>query len=126
MSVAPSSDVLIVPGAEDPGEREFALAEARRQAAELARLGATLVVLFGSRASGRGRKGSDLDVLAVMPSDERFLDRIARVHAAIRPRVPTDLLVYSPDEFERMWRGRAFIYDAVQQGMLLHGTRPEG
>ena len=125
MSAASSPQILIVGGDEDPAERDFAMAEARRLAEGLARSGATLVVLFGSRARGKGRKGSDLDIVAVMPSDERFLDRIARVHAALRPKVPTDLLVYSPDEFERMWRERAFVRDAVEQGMLLHGIRPE-
>ena len=121
-----SAGVLILSGVEDPQQSRAALAEAHRLAAALQGMGATLVVVFGSRARGEARAGSDLDLLAVMPSDRRFLDRIAEVHAALRPALPTDLLVYTPAEFDRLWRERSFVRDAVERGVVLHGTRPQG
>lgn len=117
-------DVFIVSSAEGPTFREQALAEARRLARALAGMGATLVVLFGSRARGESRAGSDIDLLAVMASQKGFLDRIAEAQAALRPRVPTDLFIYTPAEFERLRRERWFVKDAVERGVVLHGTRP--
>ena len=79
------------------------------------------VFLFGSLASGRVREMSDLDLVVVKRTDERFLDRIARVLNLLEPKVGVDVLVYTPEEFERMRSERPFFRDEVlRQGKLLY------
>ena len=107
---------------EEPAERrEHMDREAARIAARLAEMGAELVVLFGSRARGVARAGSDLDLIAVMPCDPRwtFARRLAEIGAAVDPHLATDLLVYTPEEFARLRRGSAFVRQAMAEGVVL-------
>ncbi|MBI3455573.1 MAG: nucleotidyltransferase domain-containing protein [Candidatus Rokubacteria bacterium] len=77
-------------------------AELRRILAELPRLGATKPVLFGSLASGKVGHTSDLDLILVAPSDERFTRRLERFYRALNPSIALDLFVYTPEEFSVM------------------------
>jgi len=90
----------------------------------LKKLGATLVVLFGSQARGTATESSDSDLLVVMPCNpaETFAGRLARVAAEVQPRTPMDLLVYSPAEFERLRVTRRFVRDALAEGRVLHAA----
>lgn len=98
--------------------------EIERITQELRRLGATLVVLFGSRARGTATETSDADLLVVMPSipGETFAGRLARVASDVQPRIPVDLLVYSPDEFASIRVSRRFVRDALAEGRVLHAA----
>lgn len=75
-----------------------AVAEAKSRYSEIAK-----VFLFGSFVQGNWTADSDADLIVVVRKDfPRFLDR-ARYQ--IFPKgIPTDSLVYSEDEFERMAR----------------------
>jgi hypothetical protein len=42
-----------------------------------------------------------------------FLQRSRQVRRLLRPKVGTDLLVYTPDEFEQMSRERLFFRDEI-------------
>jgi predicted nucleotidyltransferase len=108
---------------ESDAERRAVDAEVQRIVPVLASQGATHVVLFGSRATGRAQRGSDVDLLVVMPCPpgESFPARLARVASEIRPRIALDLLVYTPQELERM-RHRPFIAEALRQGTELHAS----
>ena len=102
-------------------------AEAERIVRALAERGATLVVAFGSFGWGDVDPWSGLDILAVMESDLPFVERLAELYEELAPRVGLDLLVSTPEEFERM-KGRAFIQHALEEGRgppcgLTHGTR---
>jgi predicted nucleotidyltransferase len=93
--------------------------ELARMTAELEHLGTRLVVLFGSYAQGRRDLFTDLDLLVVMESDVPFVERVAALYAKLRPKVATDILVYTPGEFEEM-KERRFVRHALQTGMVLH------
>ncbi|MFQ6049396.1 MAG: nucleotidyltransferase domain-containing protein [Phycisphaerae bacterium] len=96
-------------------------AEARRIAAELARQPAVRrVIMFGSAARGEARTSSDLDLIVVMQTDAPFLKRWREVWQLARPQVPTDLLVYTPAEFEQLLQTRAFVRSAVREGTVLY------
>lgn len=101
--------------------REFD-AEAQRLADAFARLGALLVVCFGSRAKGSARADSDLDILVVMPCDPTwtFARRLAELGAAVDPRLATDLLIYTPEEFARLRLESAFVRQALRDGRELY------
>jgi predicted nucleotidyltransferase len=87
----------------------------------LADRGARLVVLFGSEARGERHPLADLDLLVVMESDEPFVERTARLYADLQPGVPADILVYTPEEFERM-RDTPFLRHVLAEGRILHAA----
>jgi predicted nucleotidyltransferase len=84
------------------------------------------VYLFGSRARGDARIDSDVDFLIVergpFGSGRPRVERINRVYDALAPfRVPTDVLVYSPEEVAR-WQGSLnhVIGRCCREGKLLY------
>lgn len=84
------------------------------------------VVLFGSQAEGSDDRHSDVDLLVVVDSDEEELDRWRRIRRLIvgrRQRVPLDLIVLTPEEFEaRLDRGDPFIEQILERGRTLHAA----
>jgi predicted nucleotidyltransferase len=77
------------------------------------------VILFGSYAAGRRDLFTDLDVLVVMHSDKDFVTRTAELYPQLGAGVDMDLLVYTPEEFERM-RQRGFVKHALEGGEVLY------
>ena len=68
----------------------------------LRRAGATMAFLIGSFARGSADAWSDIDLVVVMPTDTPFVDRPRDLIAVLDAvPLPMDLLVYTPDEFER-------------------------
>ncbi len=77
------------------------------------------VLLFGSYASGRRDLLTDLDLIVVMKSGEDFITRTGRLYQGLpRVAVDLDLLVYTPEEFERM-KERSFVRNALETGRIL-------
>ncbi len=81
------------------------------------------VILFGSYAAGRRDLFTDLDLLVVMASDQDFIHRTAALYQQIPMGVDVDLLVYTPEEFERMKQG-GFVKRAVETGVTLYEKEP--
>lgn len=84
------------------------------------------VYLFGSRARGDASPESDVDLLVIedQPFDPQRsrLQEVNRIYRAIsRFRVPTDVLLYSSDEFAR-WGGSInhVIGRCCREGELLY------
>jgi len=104
------------------GERRRARLEAelRRILGELPRLGVGKAILFGSLASGHIGETSDLDLLLVAPSEERFARRLERFYQALNPSVALDLFVYTPAEFSRMSEDNPFVRSAIARGKVVY------
>ena len=98
-------------------------AEAGRLAAALAVMDAQYVVLFGSVARGDIGETSDLDLLVVIETPYRFVQRAVRLAETLRPTVPVDFLVYTPAEFAQM-RDWPFVRTALREGQVLHAVDP--
>jgi predicted nucleotidyltransferase len=80
------------------------------------------IVLFGSRAGGRARPDSDLDVLIVEESDLPRYKRSARYRRALCGLFAAkDIMVWTPAEIEE-WRAvpHAFITTVVATGKILY------
>ena len=77
--------------------------------------------LFGSYARGEPSPHSDIDVIVVMQTDRRFLDRYEPILFELNEvsPAPVELLIYTPEEFRRM-RERAFIRRAMSEAVLLY------
>ena len=71
------------------------------------------VIVFGSLASGDIQPWSDIDLAIVEQTELPFWQRLRRFRKLLKPRVGTDLLVYTPEEFERLRYERAFFRDEI-------------
>jgi predicted nucleotidyltransferase len=79
------------------------------------------VILFGSLAAGEIGEWSDIDLVIVKETEQRFLDRTKEVLQLLRPRVGVDILVYTPQEFEALSRERPFVRTEIQEkGKVLY------
>jgi predicted nucleotidyltransferase len=67
------------------------------------------VIVFGSLATDQIHAWSDIDLVIVEHTDLPFLQRSRQVRRLLRPKVGTDILVYTPEEFEQMQRERLFF-----------------
>ena len=95
-------------------------AELRRIVAELPRLGVTKAILFGSLASGNVGQTSDLDLILVTPSEERFTRRLEHFYRALNPSVGLDLFVYTPEEFRVLGNSNPFLRSAIARGEVVY------
>jgi UTP:GlnB (protein PII) uridylyltransferase len=86
------------------------------------------VIVFGSFVRGDTHEGSDLDLIVVKDTAERFFDRIGRVREAahglgldVRP------LVYSPTEIgEMLTGGNSFLETALAEGAVAYERNSTG
>lgn len=99
-----------------------ALETIRREVAEVARRNrARRVVLFGSHARGTATERSDVDLIVVESTQDRFLDRLARYADDLGDRLDAcvEVLVYTPEELARI-EHRPFIQRILREGILLY------
>jgi predicted nucleotidyltransferase len=88
-------------------------------------LGVVRIILFGSRARGESDEFSDLDIVVIMQTGKRFLDRLRDVYEAVMPDFSFDALVYTPEEYARMLEDGNPLIEAVErEGRVLY-ERPQ-
>jgi predicted nucleotidyltransferase len=76
-------------------------------------------ILFGSYSKGRRDLFTDLDILIVMDSPLDFVSRTAEMARYLSIPVDVDLLVYTPQELDRV-RHRGFIRRALEEGKIIY------
>ena len=81
------------------------------------------VILFGSYAYGHPDPDSDLDLLIIKNTSERFIDRwinVRRIVSDSKRSIPFEPIVLTPDEVEeRLAIGDQFIKEIVTKGEIL-------
>jgi predicted nucleotidyltransferase len=87
-------------------------------------IGASKAILFGSFARGSADRRSDVDVIFVQQTDDRFVERphkaLRMLYSRLRGRA-IDVLIYTPEEFDDMVRdGNYFIKRVLQEGRTLY------
>ena len=83
------------------------------------------VILFGSYARGDADEFSDIDLIVIKDSQERFVRRLVEVMAFIPREVAADVFVYTPQEFQNMVEaGNPFIEQALKDGIVLYEKAP--
>ena len=87
----------------------------------VARYKPDLVVLFGSAARGEFGEDSDVDLLIVKKTRRRPIWRRVDARKAMDARIPVDVIVYSPSEFERLVRDvNSFVSQVIEEGTVLY------
>lgn len=119
----PAGGVRLAPGVRPPGflaVTEEILAEIVRRL--VAALDPEKIILFGSYVYGSPSGDSDVDLLVIMQTTARPVDRYVAVSRAIRPRpFPLDILVKTPDEIARaLAKDDRFIQEIVTRGRVLY------
>jgi len=84
------------------------------------------VILFGSHAWGEPTEDSDIDLLIVKETSDRFIDRWVAVRELIadpKRRTPVEPIVLTPEELDRrIERGDQFFEQIVTRGKLLYAA----
>jgi predicted nucleotidyltransferase len=71
------------------------------------------IILFGSLVTGQIHEWSDIDILIIKRTELPFFQRLHKVRELLHPRVGTDILVYTPEEFEKMSQERLFVKEEI-------------
>jgi predicted nucleotidyltransferase len=78
------------------------------------------IVLFGSHAYGKPHADSDVDILVVMPARNQ-LDQAFKIHDALRPPFPLDIIVRTPKNIAwRLMEGESFHSEILKKGKVLY------
>ncbi len=79
------------------------------------------IILFGSYARGDWHVGSDIDLLIIKNTDQRFIDRIGDILECCTGEVAVEPLVCTEDEIESMFaRGNDFIMTILEEGVVVY------
>jgi predicted nucleotidyltransferase len=82
------------------------------------------VILFGSLAYGNPRSDSDIDLLIIKETSERFLDRwvtVRRILSDPHRRVALETFVLTPQELsKRLAIGDHFMLEILEKGKTLY------
>lgn len=79
------------------------------------------IILFGSHAYGEPQEYSDVDLLVITNHEGRGRDLRSLIHRTVGYRFPTDIVVRSPEDVERRYRGHdPLIREAVDKGKVLY------
>lgn len=79
------------------------------------------IILFGSYASGKPTKNSDVDLVVIKKTDLPFLERQKQVHMLLRTMTPVDVFVFTPEEFEKGKHTNLFLKEAAETGKIIYG-----
>ena len=84
------------------------------------------IILFGSQTSGTARADSDIDLLIIKDTTDRFIDRWTQVRRILTDRTRTqslDTLILTPEELKRRLEiGDQFIAEIMEKGEVLYAA----
>ena len=83
------------------------------------------IILFGSYAHGNPTHDSDVDLLIIMKTKKKHVDRYVAVSRLLYPRqFPVDIIVKTTKEVEEAMKGRKansfFIREIIKKGKVLY------
>jgi uncharacterized protein len=85
------------------------------------------IILFGSYAHGTPTDDSDVDLLVILPFKEKSTTKAIEIRGKIKPKIPVDLLVRTPQQIEeRIAMNDWFIREIVEHGKTLYEENNSG
>lgn len=78
------------------------------------------VILFGSHAEGKARKGSDVDLIIVSSGFRGIkYGRAIGLRRYFNLDMPVDFLCYTPEEFAEKSKGITIVREALKRGIVV-------
>jgi predicted nucleotidyltransferase len=79
------------------------------------------IILFGSSVRGEQDEYSDIDLVIIKKTQDRFLQRLKKAALLIREPIPVDLFVYTPEEFAQMLADEnSFAQTVIKEGKIIY------
>jgi uncharacterized protein len=79
------------------------------------------IILFGSYAYGTPTNDSDVDILVILPFDGKPIHKALEIVKKIKPSIPLDLLVRTPEEIKkRIANNDVFMSEIIMKGRKLY------
>ncbi len=114
--------------ARSEGRRREALTQIKQISEQIAQqFEPEKIILFGSYAYGVPRKGSDIDLLVIMPYKGSHADQAVKIHQALNYPPSLDLIVRTPEEVrQRIEMNDFFMREIIGKGKVLYEARNNG
>lgn len=79
------------------------------------------IVLFGSRATNKFRKNSDVDLIIVSKDFHGmdFFERGAKMYSYWDVDLPVDFICYTPEEFNNLKKKVSIVKEALSGGIIV-------
>ena len=74
--------------------------------------------IFGSFACGKEHLWSDIDLIIVKDSNLPFIERPREFFDLLDIGIPVDILVYTPDEFEKIQKEKNGFWQEIQSKII--------
>lgn len=82
--------------------------------------GVERIILFGSRATGKVRKYSDIDLIVVSKAfGKSKCCRGAKLYDYWKLPYPVDFVCYTPREFEKLSKRVSIVSEALKKGIAI-------
>ena len=79
------------------------------------------IILFGSCAKGKVSKNSDIDLFIIKESNLDLHHRIIEANDVIPHNFPVDIIVYTPEEYEKYKDNKwCFLYRVIREGKVIY------
>jgi predicted nucleotidyltransferase len=79
------------------------------------------IIMFGSCADGAQTTHSDLDLLIIMQFVGSGLRKAVEILNRVKPRIPVDLVVKTPEEIDdRIRKNDFFLAEVLRRGRVLY------
>ena len=79
------------------------------------------IILFGSCARSAQTVKSDIDLVIIKETDDRFVDRLKKIATVVKTWEAADFLVYTPQEWnEALSKEHYFIMEIAHTGRVLY------
>lgn len=79
------------------------------------------IILFGSVARGEADEYSDIDLVLIKKTYQRFIQRLIEASQYLKIAKSVDIFVYTPEEIEQMREeGNPFIQRVLKEGKVIY------
>jgi len=79
------------------------------------------IIFFGSRARGKHKEESDIDLIIVSPDFKgmNFFERVSKMYEYWDLEMPVDFICYTNEEFNHLKKRISIVRDAVEEGVVV-------
>ena len=78
------------------------------------------VILFGSMIGDRSRPDSDIDLAIIKDTDRPFYRRAADVRKLLRSKIPLDVFVFTPSEYDLAKKTNPLVAEIDRTGKVIY------